>query len=401
MRKPAEQETGAVLGGLNYHNPYDLLNLWQGLTWVEDGNYYHTVDGRFWRLYRIQMAPIDTLNDEAMASISAAVTHVFSEFPEGAMGQFLRITHNDMTPIMERYFDDTGKHEPSHQFADTILDSIMRRQIRGAERGFFDRISSAMLQKAKDETLQEAQEVAFKNSLEEAIDDSVQYGRYAQITELYVTLGWEPPWVTAQNKGALAQAVDAILDGIGLRNVDHTSRQAYEASREDFFTAARRLEQAMRRVGFAPRRVTGQGAVELLFRELNPDRMLQPLPDVTGATPAPLYRPDLTLREQVFQRPDSGRLGKSDLGDSVFLTPVETHPDGWRIDDTHYMPVSLVGTPENVWPGMLYEVMRDFEGAGWVVMNFSRMRNASARLRVQGRAQVVNLKANLQRFPIL
>lgn len=120
-----------------------------------NGNYFHTVDGRFCKIWKIEGIDASVLNDNDHQEITADLMDVLNKFPAGSSGQLIRHTHRDVRPIIQKYL--SGLDKDTEWFAMEIANSIVERQKTAAESssGFFTKLTDSIIQKMRADALAE------------------------------------------------------------------------------------------------------------------------------------------------------------------------------------------------------------------------------------------------------
>lgn len=359
----------------------DLLDVH---TYHPQGRYFHTVDGRFAKVWLLGSFSADTISEAQRLGVSSSLALVINQFPEGSQGQLIRYCHGDISPALDRYLEDSE----AHGFGEDIVNAAVRRQIEGATTGFFNVIDKDDIKAAK-------QEIASENELTQEdrdqriqnVERSLMTGQFAlQIENLFVFM-YTPYWM--KTGYMIESKARKLMATFGLHNIKRDYEVLYNKERAKFLEYAARIEQTASNVGFAPASINADQMIGTLYRELNPTR--------SRSIPPPEYVPGYTVREHL----DLGRDAEvPDVAGHVTFSTLRTSPSGWEVDGVHYKVVSARVLPKRIRPGKLYDVMSQIEGEYWVVMNFSVPSQATVRnmLRIRRTAGSGNPLANHPMF---
>lgn len=330
----------------------DLLDVH---TYNQQGRYFHTVDGRFAKVWLLGSYSVDTMSEEMRVSIANGLAQVINQFPQGSSGQLIRYCHGDIHPTLDRYLDDSQ----AVGFGEDIVKAIVRRQIEGATTGFFNQVGQSDLNEAKQDILdggdltQEDREKLIQN-----VERSMLTGQYAlQIENLLVFL-YTPYWLRfgymVEQKGK------KLLATLGLYEIEKEYKALYRKETERFLNVATRIEQTASNFGFAPGSINAQMLINIIYREINPKR--------ARSVPPPEYTPGYTIREHL----ELGRMTEvPDVAAHTTFSTLTTNNSGWEIDGVHYKVVSAKVLPKRIHSGKMYDVMESIDGEYWTVMNFS------------------------------
>jgi len=360
----------------HYVNKHPLTSLLDLYKFDEKNRLFVTVDKRLARVWKLPGFPAEVMSDDLMYAVSDTIARGINNFPVGCDGQYIRFTHNDIRNHLFRF----AQYRSDAPFAKEISESIIKLQTKGANQGFFAQMSDGLLEQVKADLMEEVEEEGFRDQLSDTIDKGLQDGRYALTVDQYLIMYYKPKW--AGNAPLIKSRLKRLLGGIGV--IDTKSFYNKEVNKEInlFLSHCRKVENGLMSRGMGLDRVTGQGMVELLYRELNPERNLKIDP--------PVYSSGRTLRE-IVTAPDLDP-GQSDINKSALYTPIETSDKGFRIGDTHYRATSAVDWPQKTFPGMVYDALRHNEGTGWAAINFHVGSQFGIRARVKIRRAVLDFR---------
>ena len=126
----------------------DILDVF---TYVPKGRYFHTVDGRFARIWKISTLAADVLTQQERLGAASWLALVLNEFPEGSSGQLLRFTHRDVSYVVSEYLANSE----AKGFGKELIDAFAARQLDGAQHGFFAEVNEDQISAAKQEVARE------------------------------------------------------------------------------------------------------------------------------------------------------------------------------------------------------------------------------------------------------
>lgn len=366
---------------LNYANPIPLSILLDVAHYYAPNNeerYFMTADGRFAVAWQLSPIPGETITPGEKRAYSDAFAHALNKFPEGSCGQILRYHHDDIRPWLRAFAAEIS----DAPFSKELIESIVQRQIHGAHDGFYANVSTSMLDKARDSALASIEESEQREQASYRIEASMREGRYAHVSDLYLTFSYEPYWVRS---GVM---VDKLIDRV-MGRVERYQEQFRKELRA-FMRHVEEIQNVLVRYHFNPQIVSGQGLVDVLFRELNPSRTYRSAP--------PVFRSDRSVREiidQAHQKPST-----KSIPDSVQFTPVQLRRSGWKIAETYYEAVSLRDLPSTVHPGKLNEVLDQIEATNWCAINFSVPSQGAIRFQLALKEQNLRAKSSI-RLPLV
>lgn len=335
--------------GLGFCDILDVFN------YTPKGRYFHTVDGRFARIWKLSTFPADVLTAPERFDISDRLVRVLNAYPDGSSGQILHFTHRDVASVVNRYLDGSRAKD----FGVDIINAIARRQLDGAQHGFFADISAEQISAAKSELAREGGlDAEASDAMFVSIDRSITSGRFALLTDLYLVYHHVPSWLKlgymVGNNGK------KLLSTLGLYDIKRDFRRTYDAETAKFLKICSEIENKAANMGYQPASMSGQALLNVLYRELNPRRSLK--------IPPPEYRGDYLIREHLDIARDPQL---PDIAKQSTYSMLKTGRDGWQVDGVHYKVVSAKVLPRRIRPGHLSDVLAYIEGEHWCVLNFS------------------------------
>ncbi|WGK63521.1 FtsK/SpoIIIE domain-containing protein (plasmid) [Halopseudomonas sp. SMJS2] len=348
------------LGRRGYQGGMPLELLSDAFLFESEGNYFHTVDGRFAKIWRLTGHDISLLNNDHLYGITSALGDVLNKFPSGSSGQVIRHTHRDIRGILQQYAGSVD--ENAGEFAQAIADSIISRQITAsvAKNGFFAKLSPAMMKTLQDEALQDLDEDVREN-VSKAITREIREGRFPFVTDIYLVMFWEPSYLFGK---FFDSASKAALASVGLVDPNKLAREAYTKQSKEFGRVCHDVAQALASYNFLPEEITGQGYVNWMYQLMNPVRSFEIEP--------PKFKPELPIYE-CLKHPDE--IPRSEALNRVGTYAwVQTEGSGWTIHDSgheYYMrSVSVLGKPLKSFPGMIQMAMTGIECESLVTINW-------------------------------
>ena len=349
------------------------------------GWYFHTVDGRFARVWKLDMFAADVLSPVAKLYTSNGLAQTINRFPELSCGQIIRTTHNHIGGMLDTYMSDCD----ASGFSRDVVQAVAERQVEGAIHGFFEGLGSKELGEAAEDFLSSEGDIdpTRRQALMANIERTVATGRFAYITDLYLVFMYTPYWLTK------LYTVDSALKRVGgvfgMYDLKGETKRVYEKERSKFLTYCSTIENTAANFNFAPAKLSGQALVNLLYRELNPVRSRTIAP--------PEYCQDFTVREIL----DIGRQPNvADVARHSTFSELDISASGWKIDGVHYKSVSAKSLPKVITPGAIYDAICKIEGENWVVINFNVEKQSKVRnmLRIRRTALQSNPLAHIPFF---
>lgn len=355
----------AGLARRNYQGGMPIQLLSDAFLYEPHGRYFHTIDGRFARIWKMSGVDHSMLNNAGLKQVTDCLGDVLNKFPSGSSGQFIRHTHRDIRNIMALYQDSIDPD--SDEFAIEIANSIMDRQFDAAvaPKGFFSKITAPTLDKMREDAtnnLSEDLDEEARAATTEAIEREVREGRFPFLSDFYLVFMWEPDYILGK---FFDSAVKAALASVGLADADKLTEVTYNKHAKLFGQHCTEIEQGLAAYNFHPEVMTGQGFTDWHYGLMNPVRSYEVEP--------PDYRPDIPILE-ALANPNIVNTRDSLSGIGTFAH-VEPEMEGWTIHDrkTQYYvrPVSVMGKPGRSMPGMLQQVMTGVEAESLITLNWT------------------------------
>lgn len=202
--------------------PIELLS--DAFLYEPEGEYFHTVDGRFAKIWRISGIDHALLNDDDFTVISRQFAEVLNKYPEGSSGQFIRHTHRDIRPILSLFRN--GVDPEAGEFALEIADSIVNRQSDAAisPNGFFSRLSTATIEKMQKDMLEEMDDEEIREHASVTIQRELREGRFPFVTDLYMVIYWSPEYLFGK---MMDSVIKTTLSSVGLIDPNKVAHEAY------------------------------------------------------------------------------------------------------------------------------------------------------------------------------
>lgn len=366
--------------------PIELMS--DAYLYEDNGAYFHTVSGRFAKIWKLSPVDASLLNNEDLFGTAHAFGEALNRFPEGSCGQFIRHTHRDIRSWMDFY--ESGLRKDADEFSKAISDSILDRQYGAAlsPNGFFAKLTDSVVAEMRKAALEElnadSEEVA---PVSNAIKAEIDQGRYPYVSDCYLVFIWEPSYMFGK---FIDKTWKAAMASVGLADADKLAYEAYNKQVKQFGDHANAIAQALVTNGFGPEELTGQGLLNLLFHLLNPTRHFTMAP--------PRYQNDVPIWECLktpeFTPPEQA------INTAVSFSHIRTDEGGLEITDRgvkfHVKPVSVLGKPAKSAPGMMQMAMAGIESESLITINF----DATPRLRSTGRqmarARILSAKQTMK-----
>lgn len=367
--------------------PIELLS--DAYLFEEHGSYFHTVDGRFAKIWKITGIDASLLTDEQLHGVCANFAEVLNKFPEGSCGQFIRHTHRDIRGLMDTY--KKGLDPDAGEFAQAIAESILERQYKAATspNGFFAKLSSAAMQKLREEAMAEVdgKDDDVRSNVSNSINREINEGRFPFVTSLYLTFLWEPSYMFGK---LIDKAWKAGMASVGLADADELAYAAYTKHAQQFGSYCNQIAQALAALNFMPEELNGQGFINLQYQLMNPVRAYSIEP--------PRYRPDMPIYECLR---DPSLVPNSQALNSVpAFAHVETSNKGWTIHDSgyqyHIRSTSLLGKPNRSAPGMLQMAMTGIESECLITLNWVVPSKIVVMTRLAARGRLIASKKSMR-----
>lgn len=364
--------------------PLDLLS--DAFVFEPHGNYFHTVDGRFAKVWRFTGVDASLLNNDNLFAVAEAMGDVLNKYPEKSCGQLIRYTHRDIRGIMSHYLSSVDPD--AGEFANAIADSIVSRQTQAsvARNGFFAKLSSNMLKQLQDEALVDVEDDVREN-VSKAITREIREGRFPFVTDFYLVFMWEPSYMFGK---MIDKVVKGALASVGLADADKLAHDAYTKHSIEFGRICHEISQGLATYNFHPEELTGQGFINLQYQLLNPVRSYNVEP--------PAYANDRPIYE-CFRHPESVPRS-STLNGALPFSWVETQGSGWTIHDSGYeyfvRPVSVLGKPNKSFPGMLQMALAGVECESLITINWHVPGTLQTQARLIGRGRLLAAKNSMK-----
>ncbi|MBM5458786.1 hypothetical protein H8F21_14555 [Pseudomonas sp. P66] len=371
----------AGLGRRNYQGGMPIQLLSDAFLYEAQGRYFHTLDGRFAKIWKISGIDASMLNNEGLFDVTGCFADILNKYPAGSTGQHIRHTHRDIRSILGVYQDQIDPE--AGEFAAEIARSIMSRQFKAAvsSNGFFGDASEATINQMKADALAELGDETDEDvraTASEAIKREVREGRFPHVSDFYIVFMWEPEYIFGK---FFDNTVKACLAAVGLADANKMAERSYNGHAKIFGQHCTEIEQALATYNFNPEVLTGQGYLNLHYALMNPVRSFEIEP--------PKYRADIPILE-ALSNPNIVET-RDNLAATATFAHVQTETDGWTIHDRnvpyYIRPVSVMGKPIRSTPGMLQTAMAGIESESLVTMNWSIPRPVvvASRLAIRGR----------------
>lgn len=379
-----------ALARRNYQGGMPIELLSDAYLFEEHGNYFHTVDGRFAKIWRIQGTSGSILSNDELFSVCAAFGEALNKYPGGSSGQFIRHTHRDIRGVMGLYSSKLDKD--LGEFETALADSIINRQFNAAVSpdGFFAKLSTAELDQMREDALQalhdeESDDV--RENVTTAINREINEGRYPYVSSFYLVFMWEPQYMFGK---FIDKTWKAALASVGLADADQLAFEAYSTHAEQFGVLCNGIAQALAAQNFYPHELHGQAFINWQYQLMNPVRYYNIEP--------PRYRPDMPIYE-CLKNPDLTPSHQALNTVPAFAT-VQPTSKGWVIQDSdfdyHVRAVSVLGKPPKSGPGMIQRAMRTIESESLITLNWYVPTKAKVLARQLARGRLIAAKKGLR-----
>tara|TARA_R110002124_G_scaffold128157_23_gene288787 strand:+ start:14245 stop:17121 length:2877 start_codon:yes stop_codon:yes gene_type:complete len=372
-----------------YQGGHPIELILDGYLFEENGNYFHTVDGRFAKIWKINGFDASVLNNDDLFGCSGALGEALNKYPEGSCGQFIRHNHRDIRGIMENYV--AGLRDDNNEFETAIADSILERQYSAAiaPNGFFAKISSDLINRVRTDAMEQAGDLDddVRDNLSNAIQREINEGRYPYVSDFYLIFHWEPSYIFGK---FLDNTVKSALASVGLADANQQAFNAYTKHAKRFGEHANDIAQALANSNFAPEELNGQGYINLVYQILNPVRSFTIEP--------PRYRNDVPIYE-CLNDPTLTPQYQS-LNSAASFAEIYTSSKGWRIHDSGHdyycRPVSILGKPAKSAPGMLQTKMAGLETESLITLNWQVPSSFTVTARTIARKKLLDAKQTMR-----
>lgn len=375
----------------NYTPDEQISLLTDALYYDEQGQYFHTVDGRFAQVWMLGAIDKTTLSGEQEVLAANQIARIIAEFPYGSSGQLIRHTHRGIENIVETFAGE----ETEHPFGESIVRSFADRQYTAAlsKKGFFSNISPRMIEQAKREQEDATDDADRRQVGFEMLERTTNTGTYPYVSELYLVLLWEPP---KSSIGAVAKYFQYLLAGAGLLDIESQIKKEYMKQAKLFRSLANDVEKTIGTTIYQAARLNGQGLLDFIYRLLNPVRSHQ--------TPSPIYRDGLTVGDLIAGRANGTEPDHKDsIKNKVGFQPIEPDEQGFKwpyyVEGQKFYyygrVTSVGGLPAKQEPGLIQNALRDIEGESLVTMNFFITPKLRVQARLWARQKQVDLAGNV------
>lgn len=376
----------------------DLLSIFY---FDSKANIFHTEDGRFGLIWRIEPADLSGLNAEGTRDISQWFSMALSNFPDGASGQYIRVSTRNIdnynyiySEAIEREWAqmreevDSSKWWEPHLFAEDLSQAVCEKQTRAskAEKGFFQGVSDENIEKAAKGVLSELGEnedlqISFADNVQRELHEGTVPLRH----EHYLVVMWTPSYIFGK---FIENTKDRLLASLNLVDPNRVVAEAYHKHLKKLSKGIRPVQNILAKNGFQPSLVDGQGLVDLLYRILNPTR--------SRRIPAPKFCDRVPVTELLK---GSELYSHEKVSENVAFSQVYTRENGWDIEDgdtTYYMrATSITGRIEDTSPGILQSALSAYEREGILTINFEQVDSMTANTRLAARQHWNGFKASL------
>lgn len=365
----------------NYQGGMPIQLLSDAFLYETNGDYFHTIDGRFAKIWKFTGVDASMMNNDDLFNISGHFAAVLNKFPYSSSGQLIRHTHRDIRAKINQYAEHIDPN--AGEFAIEIANSIMKRQGDAAisPNGFFGQTSHSDRKRMQEDALAELNGESdddVRETATKAIKREVREGRFPFVNDFYLVFMWSPDYLFGK---FIDSAVKTALASVGLADANQMVHNAYNKQAKSFGRHCHEIEQALAAYNFNPATVTGQGYINFYYQMLNPVRSFSIEP--------PKYRNDIPVME-ALANPELVN-HRENLASAASFASVETELEGWTIHDRgipyYIRPVSVLGKPNKSTPGMIQQAMAGIECESLITMNWTvpKQITVTARLAVRGR----------------
>jgi hypothetical protein len=368
--------------------PLELLS--DAFVYEDAGRYFHTIDGRFAKIWKISGHDHSLLNNDSLYHISDCFGDVLNKYPEDSCGQFIRHTHRDIRPILKEYLENIDKD--AGEFAIAIANSIVERQTDAsmAKNGFFSKLSTEQLQVLQADVREgldkEGVDVDVRENISAAIEREIREGRFPFVTDFYLVFLWSPTYIFGK---FIDKAFKGVLASVGLADADKLAHEAYTKQSVQFGRIAHNIGQSLATYNFYPEELTGQGFINFQYQLLNPVRSYNVEP--------PEYFNDIPVYECLREEVEVPL--RNTLTGATSYSWVETEQNGWTIHDSGFdyyvRPVSILGKPGKSFPGMLQKAMAGIEAESLITINWKVPSKLVAYARLMARGRLLAAKNSM------
>ncbi len=381
MIAPSMATADDTYAALGYAPQRRVDQLIDAYTYVADGQYFLTQDGRMGVAWRLPSISGDALSDDVKSSFATAIARVIDLYPEGSSGQYFRFHHRDVADRLNRFRSGTRQHG----FFPTVADSVCSVQERGAAFSF--------LADAKDAApaLEKLRQMRRDGDDGSALGAPVEWSRagitrgtIALVTEQYLIFCLPSSLARKVGIGRITRDIGNFLRGT---SPDALIRRVGQEERT-FLDHAEELEHQMQSLSIDAQRLDRAELTQLLYRIMNPRRA-----QISGA---PLVSGFETIA-------DALRLHhiKPSIAVNSTACNLQTSQEGWLLDGYHHFATSVRAMPEETRAPMLEHALDMTEGEGWVTINWSIPTQTWYRLNLKLKATMLNNQRELAHIPLL
>lgn len=379
-----------------YHDSIPFRELLAAISYNSRDELMWDEQGRMHRVWKLPPITDEALSGDIKLGWANRLSRVIDQYPDECSGQFIRLSHNDIAPILNRFVDIAAPQieQDDSGFALALTESMLEVQNRGRRNGFFATISQEMLDKAAAEEASSIEDEELRQKHFAKLKEMPSNGAYALMHECYLVFTFTPTWVKGGFLKEKYKKLKAALEPQGLKHY----YAEYENNLKRFKNAVKGIEMQLQKEGFEPEILSGQGIVDLLWHILNPGLSLEHSP--------PVYKPNMTIRgaiEEGFreirneQDVDMGKVVRAGnkktplpLGRVASESAVKTSPHGWEIDGYHFRAISALRYPPDTYSSMVLDAMRKAEGEGWCTVNFHVGTQSKYRSLIRSRSQLMS-----------
>ncbi len=379
-----------ALARRNYQGGMPIELLSDAYLFEEHGCYFHTVDGRFAKIWRIQGADGAMLNNDELHGACASFGEALNKYPFGNSGQFIKHTHRDIRGLMSTYANNLDKD--LGEFETALADSMIKRQYNAAiaPNRFFAKLSSNTLNKMRKDAmsaLDNEENDDVRENVSTAIQREINEGRYPFISSYYLIFMWEPEYMFGK---FIDQTWKAALASVGLADANNLAFEAYSKHSDQFGILCNGIAQTLAAQGFCPEELNGQGFVNWQYQLLNPVRYYNMEP--------PVYRPDMPVYD-CLKNPEMTPSHQA-INSATAFSHVKTSGKGYTIHDSGYeffiRATSVIGKPAKSAPGMLQRAMRGVECESLITLNWYVPTKAKVMTRLAARGKLIASKKGMR-----
>ncbi|MFL1449108.1 VirB4 family type IV secretion system protein [Pseudomonas tritici] len=379
-----------ALARRNYQGGMPIELLSDAFLFEENGNYFHTVDGRFAKIWRIVGQDCSLLGNDELHGLCAAFGDALNKFPYGSSGQYIRHIHRDIRPVMNHYAenldDDLGEFETA------LANSFLERQYNAAvsPNGFFTKLTPATLQKVRNDAISalgEEPDEDVRAHVSTSIQREINEGKFPFMTNHYLVFMWEPSYMFGK---FFDKTYKAALASVGLADADILAFESYHKHSDKFGLICNGIAQTLAAKGFMPAELNGQGLVNWQYQLFNPVRSYNIEP--------PAYRSDYPIFDCL--KDPSLTPAYQALNSVSSFAQVEPLKNGWIIKDSgfdyHIRAVSVLGKPAKSGPGMIQRAMRGIESESLTTINWYVPSKAKVTARLAARGRLISSKKGMK-----